>query len=248
MITAEDFASAMPTAETLFGPLQDLYERLPETLCTCEEPGTCCVSLPEMTVLEALQWIKLMQELPDSSRAAKLRKFVSFYLTNPARLMGCPFKEDGACTIYPYRTFGCRSYGLWSQKMGRTKTQNSRNSKKALRKMWKNFGVDIPADIIEYEVDYCDRVQIRSGKPVGDDALMELLTRVYHLGKSLGDLQTRFEEEYHSDFSFLLTSLVFGLRKTLLLKFAVIKEIVQKGTDLRLKEALGKGSTGVLRF
>jgi hypothetical protein len=132
--------------------------------------------------------------------------------------------------------------------MGRTKTQNSRNSKKALRKMWKNFGVDIPAGIIEYEVDYCDRVQIRSGKPVGDDALMELLTGVYHLGKSLGDLQTRFEDEYHSDFSFLLTSLVFGLRKTLLLKFAVIKETVQKGTDLRLREALGKVSPGVLRF
>jgi len=132
--------------------------------------------------------------------------------------------------------------------MGRTKTQNSRNAKKALRKMWKNFGVDIPADIIEYEVDYCDRVQIRSGKSVGDDALMELLTWVYHLGKSLGDLQTRFEDEYHSDFSFLLTSLVFGLRKTLLLKFAVIKEIVQKGTDLRLEEALGKVSPDVLRF
>jgi Fe-S-cluster containining protein len=201
-----------------------------------------------MTVLEAFQWIKLMQELPDSSLVAKLRKFVSFYLTNPARRTRCPFRQDGACTIYPYRTFGCRSYGLWSQKMGRTKTQNSRNSKKALRKMWKNFGVDIPAGIIEYEVDYCDRVQIRSGKPVGDDALMELLTGVYHLGKSLGDLQTRFEDEYHSDFSFLLTSLVFGLRKTLLLKFAVIKETVQKGTDLRLREALGKVSPGVLRF
>lgn len=132
--------------------------------------------------------------------------------------------------------------------MGRARTQNSRNSRKALRKMWKNFGVEIPADVVEFEMDYCDKVQIQSGKAIGDDAIMDLVTRVYHLGKSLGDLQIRFEEEYHSDFSFLLTSVVFGMRKALLLKFAVIKEIVQKETDTRLKEALEKVSPGVLTY
>jgi len=76
---------------------------------------------------------------------------------------------------------------------------------------------------------------------------MDLLTRVYHLGGSLGDLQSRFEEEYHSDFSFLLTSLAFGMRKALLLKFAVIKEMIQKGTDTRLQESLEKVSPDALR-
>jgi dsDNA-specific endonuclease/ATPase MutS2 len=75
---------------------------------------------------------------------------------------------------------------------------------------------------------------------------MDLLTRVYHLGESLGDLQARFEEEYHSDFSFLLTSLAFSIRKAMLLKFAVIKEMVQKGTDTRLQEALEKVSPDAL--
>lgn len=248
MITVEELASVMSTAEPLFGQLQDLYERLPETRCTCNEPGVCCMFLPEMTVLEVLQWIKHMQDMPDAELTEKLRKFVAFYLTNPAQFTGCPFMEDGACTIYRHRTFGCRSYGLWSQEMGRARTQNSRNSRKALRKMWKNFGVEISADVVEFEMDYCDKVQIQSGKAIGDDAIMDLLTRVYHLGKSLGDLQIRFEEEYHSDFSFLLTSVVFGMRKALLLKFAVIKEIVQKETDTRLKEALEKVSPGVLTY
>jgi len=38
------------------------------------------------------------------------------------------------------------------------------------------------------------------------------------------------------------------MKKALLLKFAVIKEIVQKGTDTRLQEALRKVPPDVLRF
>jgi hypothetical protein len=75
-----------------------------------------------------------------------------------------------------------------------------------------------------------------------------LLTQVYHLGKPLGHLQIRFEEEYHSDLSLLLTTFAFGFRKALLQKFVVIKEIVQKGTDLHLQEELEKVSPSLLRF
>ena len=46
MITMEDFASAMPTAESLLDRLDDLYGRLPETRCTCDQLGMCCSSNP----------------------------------------------------------------------------------------------------------------------------------------------------------------------------------------------------------
>ncbi len=68
--------------------------------------------------------------------------------------------------------------------------------------MWKRYDVEITADMVEFEIDYCDKVQIQPGKTINDTMIMELLKNVYDLGKSLGDLQTRFEEEYHSDFSF----------------------------------------------
>ena len=248
MITADEIKEAMLAAEPLLLRLQELYDRLPGTNCTCDQPGVCCTFLPEMTVLEALQWIKLMQNMSDSELSAKLRRFVEFYMTNPARLSGCPFKEDGVCTIYRYRTFGCRSYGLWSQEMGWMRTRESRNDKKALRQMWKRYGVEIPPDVVEFEIDYCDKVQIQPGKTINDTMIMELLKNVYDLGKSLGDLQTRFEEKYYSDFSFFLTSLFLGVRKALLLKFAVIKEMVQKGTNTRLQEILEKVSPDTLRF
>ena len=248
MITGKDLEAALSKAKPLFVRLQDLYERLPETQCTCDEPGVCCMFLPEMTVLEALQWMERMQAMSEADLTSTLRRFVAFYLTNPARLTGCPFRDDGACSIYKYRTFGCRSYGLWSQEMGRSRTRESRSGKKALREMWKRYGIELPADTVEFEIDYCDKVQVRPGKPIDDEAIMDLLTQVYYLGKPLGNLQSQFEEAYHSDFSFLLTSLAFGMRKALLLKFAVIKEIVKEKTDTRLQQELEKVSPTVMGF
>ena len=248
MITAKDLGAAISKAKPLFVRLQDLYERLPETHCTCDEPGVCCMFLPEMTMLEALQWMDRMQAMSEADLTSTLRRFVAFYLTNPARLTGCPFRDDGACSIYKYRTFGCRSYGLWSQEMGRSRTRESRGGKKALREMWKRYGIELPADTVEFEIDYCDKVQVGPGKPIDDEAIMDLLTQVYHLGKPLGNLQSQFEEAYYSDFSFLLTSLAFGMRKALLLKFAVIKEIVQEKTDTRLQQELENVSSTLLGF
>ncbi len=248
MITTKELGAAISEAKPLFGRLQDLYEGLPETQCTCDDPGVCCMFLPEMTMLEALQWFERMQAMSVTQLTSTLRRFVAFYLTNPARLTGCPFRDDGACSIYKYRTFGCRSYGLWSQEMGRSRTRESRKGKKALLEMWKRYGIELPAHSVEFEIDYCDKVQAQPDKPVDDEAIMDLLTQVYYLGKPLGHLQSQFEEAYHSDFSFLLTSLAFGMRKALLLKFAVIKEIVQEKTDTRLQQELEKVSPTLLNF
>ena len=248
MITLEDLASAWAESKRLFHRLHALYDRLPETACACDEPGICCMFLPEMTTLEAMQWIDLMQVMPDHELTILIRRFVAFYLTNPARFQGCPFKNDKICSVYRYRTFGCRAYGLWGQRVGRMRTEESRANRKALRAMWQRYGIKLPTSVVEFEMDYCGEVEIRSGESIGDDRIMNLLEKVYELDNNLGDLQTRFEKEYHSDFSFLTTSLALGMRKAVLLKFAVVKEIVKDGTDMRLQEALVKVSPDVLRF
>jgi Fe-S-cluster containining protein len=247
MITKTDLISALQVAAPLFEKLQDLYRKMPETRCDCEEPGVCCRFLPEMTTLEALGWIRLLLELPDEALAQKLRKFVEFYFRNPAQFSGCPFLENGGCSVYEFRTFGCRAYGSWSQKLGKRRTQESRKEKKALRQMWKRFGIELPADIVEFEIDYCNKVETLSDSPPSDKDLMDLLQQIYDLDASLKELQEKFENEYHSDFSLLITSLALGMKKALLEKFAVVKEIVQDGTDTRLQKTLETISSEVLR-
>ncbi len=100
--------------------------------------------------------------------------------------------------------------------------------------------MEVPAETVEFEIDYCDKVRCAAEKSMTDDQLMDILQQVYRLDQALPDLQIKFETEYNSDFSFLMASLVLGYRKAVLGKFAVIKEIVQQGTDDRLQQMLEK--------
>lgn len=247
MITKEELIAAVKIAEPLFEKLDDVYEKLPDTICECDDPGTCCRFLPEMTTLEALRWFKLLLDLPDDKLTEKLREFVRFYFSNPVRMTGCPFLENGGCSIYPQRTFACRAYGIWSQKMGRSRTRESRKDKENLRATWKRFGIELPKEIVDFEIDYCDKVELVGVKSFNDKKVMKLLEKAYKMDRTVADLQNKFETEYHSDFSLLVTSLVLGMKKALLEKFAVVKECVQEGGDTRLKKILEQVSADVIR-
>ena len=248
MISAQDLIMTIAKAERLFPRVQSLYQQLPETRCACDQPGACCTFLPEMTAVEALQWIRLLQQMPDEVLLSTLKKFVEFYFTSLARSSHCPFLMEGACSIYEYRTFACRAYGLWSGKLGRKRTQQSRQEKKTLRRTWKQFGVDLPVHVVEFEQDYCDKVTPSSDDRMSDSAMLDLFREIYDLDQEVGSLQERFEQEYHSDFSFLLTSLVLGMKKALIDKLAVTKELVQEGTEVRLRRVLDLVSPEKLRL
>lgn len=240
MISKTELQEAAHKAQTVFEKIQSLYRQLPETTCACEEPGTCCAFLPEMTLMEALQWFRVMQQMPDAERGALIRKFVEFYLTNPIRLIGCPFLSEGHCGIYEFRTFACRAYGLWSKTMGQERTQQSREEKVMLVKMWQRCGIEMAPEAIADEMDYCDQVGCKSDMKVSDNRLMAILQEIYLLDNELADLQTKFENKYYSDFSFLITSLALSTKKAVLGKLAVINELSRAGTDKRLENLLSQ--------
>lgn len=246
MITIEEISVAINEMKPLLAELQKLYGNLPETECRCEQPGVCCAFLPQMTWIEALQWAGRMRQMPGDARTRILQKFLKFYLTNPVRSAGCPFLENGSCGIYEWRPFACRAYGLWSPGFGKEKTQKSRQERKTLLQMWQKFGLKLPPQALESEIDYCDKVRCAAEKSISDSQLMDVLQRIYGLDQALPGLQTKFEGEYHSDFSFLVASLMLGYRKAVLGKFAVIKELVQRGTERRLNQMLGGATAEVL--
>ena len=246
MITIEEINTALYDVKPQFSELQNLYGDLPETHCQCEQPGVCCAFLPEMTWMEALQWTWLIQEMPANDRSRLLQKFLEFYLTNPIRPTGCPFLNKGACGIYELRPFACRAYGMWSSEFGKARTQKSRQDRRSLLQMWLKFGLRLPPQNLEFEIDYCDQVRCAIEKSMSDGQLMDILQQTYRLDQASAELQVKFEAEYHSDFSFLIASLVLGYRKAVLGKFAVIKEIIQQGTQERLEQMLGKSTAEVL--
>jgi len=243
MIDFKMLEDAAEKTEKAFQTLLKTYEKLPETICGCDNIGVCCVSLPEMTVLEALSWIGTITELPPHERTVLLRKFVYFYLTNPIRRPGCPFRSEGSCTIYPRRPFACRAYGLWSQENGAEQTQKNRELQKTMLDMWKQFGITIPAKCLVTEMDYCSEVTTRVPSSISDDDLLNVLEEVYLLSTPVAELQKSFENGYQSDFGFLITSLILGHKKAFLGKYAVIKEMVTKGSETRLDKLLSAASS-----
>ncbi len=240
MISNREIVEAVHKARPIFEKIQRLYRQLPETTCACEKPGTCCAFLPEMTLMEALQWFRVLQQMPVAEREVLIRKFVEFYLTNPIRRLGCPFLSKGHCGIYEFRSFACRAYGLWSKSMGQERTQQSREGIVKLVKMWQNYGIDMAPEAIVDEMDYCEQVGCKSDMKISDNRLMAILEEIYLLDTELSDLQTKFENEYFSDFSFLIVSLVLGTKKAILGKMAVIKELSGSGTEKRLKNLLSQ--------
>jgi Fe-S-cluster containining protein len=246
MIATSDLKTAINKATPMLKSLQRLYRRLPETRCQCKQPGVCCAFLPEMTWIEAVQWTGLLQEMPADARIKILQKFLEFYLTNPIRPAGCPFLENGACGIYELRPFACRAYGLWSPEFGKVRTRKSRQDRKALLQMWRKFGLELPPQTVEFEIDYCGKVDCAAEKSMSDNQLMDILKNIYALDRALPELQSKFEAEYHSDFSLLIASLALGYRKAVLGKFAVIKEMVQQGTEQRLEQMRGQATAEVL--
>ena len=240
MISSVEIQEAAKKAQPAFAKIQSLYRKLPETTCHCEEPGTCCAFLPEMTLIESLQWFWVIWQLPETERAVLIRKFVKFYLTNPVRQMGCPFLTAGNCGIYEYRTFACRAYGLWSRKMGQERTQQNREDKNELVNLWRRQGIDLAREAIAAEMDYCDQVCCRSDVNISDNQLMAVLQDIYLIDHELADLQAKFETEYFSDFSFLMTSLAMNTKKAVLGKLAVITELSRSGTDNRLHNLLAQ--------
>ena len=240
MINVNELHSAIQTAKPLFNKLQNHYEKLPPTQCHCQEPGVCCVYLPQMTLVEALQWVDIVQQLPDPEKIDTLKLFMRFYLTNPVHHAGCPFLKQSKCGIYKIRPFACRAYGLWSRQIGGSRTELNRQERKRLLAQWKRLGLELPAEMVEFEIDCCDRVENLSRASVSDDDLIAIFENIYQLDQNLTEYQKIFEEAYHSDFSFLMTSLVLGVRKSVLMKFAVIKEIVKQASSKRLEDLLDK--------
>ena len=237
MLTHQDIKTALVRGRMLFADLQKLYFRLPVTLCECEAPGICCRFMPEMTLLEALQWIDALARMPQDRRSVMIRRFVFFYLVTPVQQPGCPFLENGGgCGIYRQRPFACRAYGLWSTAAGQARTRQHRDAKKALIRNWRNLGIRVPADAVAFEMDYCTRVQSQTETAPSDDAVMRVLSAVYALDEPLTQWSEAFEEHYHSDFSYFLTAMFFGARKSVLAKIAVIKEYTELGADRRLQK------------
>ncbi len=212
------------------------YEKIPAT--RCKRKTECCSLMPEMTILEALEAIQNLIAMPHDMRLFVYKKIVRYFMTNPVAITKCPFLEGDKCLIYRNRFFGCRAYGLWSKEYYENLSERSRHMKIYIRTVWEKMDIHLPKQIIEFQVPYCTDVVPTGEKAIHDDIILSAAETVENLSRQCAQWHHVFRKDYFSDFSFLLTALVYGIHESISLKFNIVGDIIKEGNRKRLHDVL----------
>jgi hypothetical protein len=238
MITLSILNKLLSDSEPQRRELQKIYARLPQT--HCRRQTRCCSLLPEMTLLEALQVLEKMMQMPSSLRMRLTKQTIHYFFVNPAKLTACPFLKGHDCLIYPDRFFGCRAYGLWSQNFYRDLAEHSRQAKLFSRLQWEKLGVNVPKEVLDFQVPYCSMVTAGSVVPINDEFLLRAWDDIESQSQVLHSGHHFFKTNYLSDLSFLLAGLTFGVRPAVHSKFLVVQDLVQTGNSGRLDQLISQ--------
>ena len=218
--------------------LKEAYAQLPGA--RCRRRTYCCSLLPEMSLLEALSAVQQLLEMKPEQRLWTNRRLIRYFLLNPVEILSCPFLEDHDCLIYRNRFFGCRAYGLWTEKHYREKAEQSRQTKTLSQQQWQRLGVSLPPEVVDFHLDYCPYVELEGGALVEDELLLQTSDRIEAISGELLPWHDTFHQEYFSDLSFLLASISLGLRRAVQLKFEIVRHILSTGDKERVDRIVDK--------
>lgn len=218
--------------------LYRLYDKIPPV--ECKRSALCCSLLPDMTLLEALSAIKTLREMPFEKRKKITESIIRYFFLNPVKLTGCPFLSENECLIYENRFLGCRAYGVWTPSHYEKISFESKKSRKNLKDQWKKAGVNLPREILEFQVPYCKNVKILKKKKGGFDKSLKKIAREVSEMSNMTDpsLHAGFHQKFFSDLSFLTTAMILGQKRSVELKFQFVKECVEKNSFKKLDELL----------
>lgn len=212
------------------------YKRLPAT--RCRRKTHCCSMLPEMTFVETLAIFRRVVAMESVERLAFLMKISRYFFLNAAQITACPFLDDQTCRVYQDRFFGCRAYGLWSSAHYHKIATGSQTTKRYFQKQWLQLGVRLPRAVVNFQMPYCLDVQTVEGVDLNDAALVHIADALESVSRQFSEAHQVFQQNYFSDFSFLVAALLFGHRRAVQIKFDVVKEFLDTGNAKKLDRIL----------
>jgi len=236
MFSSYAIRELLKDSDPMLEDLQGSYALLPDT--RCQRRTHCCAMLPEVTLVEALAAIKQLTNKAPAMRVQLLQNIILYFFLNPVEITSCPFLNDQDCLIYEYRFFGCRAYGLWSQKHYETLALRDRQAKMHFQNQWENMGISLPRDVIEFQVPYCPFVEADPLSDINDATLLDVSDSIESISEGYLQWHHRFAQRYFSDLSFLLASLAFGFTDVVRMKLEVVRNMVRTGKKERLNQVL----------
>lgn len=168
----------------LFKKLDEIYKNIPET--KCEKCATCCTVPHPAFIVEYLNMFRYVNNNIPEKWPEFIAKAVRYYYLELVDInQRCPFLgEDKKCQVYEVRPFTCRTYGLMAR--DNDKDMNGRNMQKLMEKYRSEYGLELPKEVVEFELPRCENVQIVNGKNKTPLELIQLLTN------DIGQLESLF--------------------------------------------------------
>lgn len=168
--TKLDTTLSYAARQGLFAELDKIYARLPES--ACRQCAQCCAGPPPGYLIEYLNAYRYLMDKPVAERQKIMAGVIRYYFLELVESsLKCPFVgDDNRCVIHPVRPFTCRAYGLLSK--GDYEKMDGQNQLEELARLYKkDHDIDIPKEIVEFRLPYCEHVQSVTGKQVPLEAV-----------------------------------------------------------------------------
>ncbi|AGL03026.1 YkgJ family cysteine cluster protein [Desulfoscipio gibsoniae] len=158
----------------LFDKLEEIYNKLPEMVC--DRCGTCCTVPHPAYIVEYLNMFRYVNKNYPEKWPQFIEGAVRYYFLELVDIhQRCPFlDEHNNCQVYEVRPFACRTYGM----MGKRNTHDltRRNMEKLVEKYRSEHNIELPGEIVEFELPYCEKVKVTNGDHKTPMELVQLLT------------------------------------------------------------------------
>jgi Fe-S-cluster containining protein len=169
----------------LFEKLHEIYDQIPET--ECDRCATCCTVPPPAYIVEFLNMFRYVNKHLPEKWPEFIAGAVRYYFLELVDInQRCPFLgDDKQCRIYEVRPFTCRSYGLMSSRNGEDNLAR-RNMDKLVVKYREEHGIELPEEIVNFQLPRCQKVRVINGKNKTPLELIQMLTA------DIGQLESMF--------------------------------------------------------
>ncbi len=159
--------------ERLFDKLQAVYDQVPET--ECEKCAVCCTVPQPAYIVEYLNMFRHINKQMPELWPEFIGNAVRYYFLELVDVkQRCPFLgSDNNCRVYEARPFTCRIYGLLGTDTD--KEAMRRNMQKLAEKYKQEHDLELPAEIVNYELPRCEKVRVSNQKGKKPQELVQLL-------------------------------------------------------------------------
>lgn len=214
-----------------FQRLEEVYSALPPTRCgMC---GQCCHQGPEIYYVEFLHTLQNLLPFDPDKYRRMVKRAVKFCLLRLAdAALPCPFMEDNACAVYPFRWFVCRWWGLETETDFLRHRQRERRDlarQELIRQLQRLYQIKLPAAAAHTELPFCRKVEVIAGERPSQSRKIALLGNIIQLDQELLPLGTMLRQLNHLDFSTHLCSLFLPLEEMADYRVRALKEFLAQG-------------------